>query len=63
MTRTRQNKSQSRKNRTRLQIRRRTNGRPRLSVHRSGKHIYAQIIDDGEGKTNSGSSPNSCAWV
>jgi large subunit ribosomal protein L18 len=26
-------------------------GRPRLSVHRSGKHIYAQIIDDQAGKT------------
>lgn len=26
-------------------------GRPRLSVFRSLKHIYAQIIDDVEGKT------------
>jgi large subunit ribosomal protein L18 len=25
--------------------------RPRLSVHRSGKHIYAQIVDDNAGKT------------
>lgn len=25
--------------------------RPRLSVHRSGKHIYAQVINDVEGKT------------
>lgn len=25
--------------------------RPRLSVFRSGKHIYAQIIDDASGKT------------
>ncbi|MEW6618640.1 MAG: 50S ribosomal protein L18 [bacterium] len=25
--------------------------RPRLSVHRSLKHIYAQIINDEEGKT------------
>ena len=25
--------------------------RPRLSVFRSGKHIYAQIIDDAGGKT------------
>jgi len=24
---------------------------PRLSVFRSGKHIYAQVIDDSEGKT------------
>ena len=26
-------------------------GRPRLSVFRSNKNIYAQIIDDGAGKT------------
>lgn len=25
--------------------------RPRLTVHRSNKHIYAQIIDDAQGKT------------
>jgi large subunit ribosomal protein L18 len=25
--------------------------RPRLSVFRSSKHIYAQIIDDGSGRT------------
>ena len=25
--------------------------RPRLSVYRSGKHIYAQIINDTDGKT------------
>ena len=28
-----------------------TNERPRLSVRRSLKHIYAQIIDDSTGKT------------
>lgn len=28
-----------------------TSERPRLSVFRSAKHIYAQIIDDAEGKT------------
>lgn len=27
------------------------NGRPRLSVYRSSKHIYAQIIDDVQGRT------------
>jgi large subunit ribosomal protein L18 len=26
-------------------------GRPRLSIHRSSKHIYAQVIDDLQGKT------------
>jgi len=26
-------------------------GKPRLSVFRSSKHIYAQIIDDGAGRT------------
>lgn len=26
-------------------------GRPRLSVHRSSKQIYAQIIDDAKGET------------
>lgn len=26
-----------------------TAARPRLTVHRSGKHIYAQIIDDQQG--------------
>ena len=25
--------------------------RPRLSIHRTGRHIYAQVIDDAAGKT------------
>jgi large subunit ribosomal protein L18 len=25
--------------------------RPRLTIHRSGRHIYAQVIDDNAGKT------------
>ncbi len=33
------------------QIKAVANGRPRLSVHRSSKNIYAQIIDDVAGKT------------
>lgn len=37
--------------RVRLQIRRTSAGRPRLSVFRSGRHIYAQIIDDVKGQT------------
>jgi len=37
--------------RIRKQIKKVANGRPRLSVHRSSKHIYAQIIDDARGHT------------
>jgi large subunit ribosomal protein L18 len=32
-------------------VKRAANGRARLSVYRSGKHIYAQVIDDSAGKT------------
>ncbi len=44
-------KIDARKARVRRQIRKRANGRPRLSVFRSSKHIYAQVIDDASGKT------------
>ena len=37
--------------RTRFAVRGRANGKPRLSVFRSERHIYAQIIDDSCGKT------------
>ncbi len=40
-----------RRQRLRFQLRRKSNGRPRLSVFRSGKNIYAQVIDDGAGRT------------
>ncbi len=40
-----------RKQRVRSAIRRQTNDRVRLSVFRSGKHIYAQLIDDSKGAT------------
>ena len=40
-----------RKRRQRAQIAFKGAGRLRLSVHRSGKHIYAQVIDDVQGKT------------
>ena len=40
-----------RRRRVRTSLRARGGLRPRLSVHRSGKHIYAQIIDDAAGKT------------
>ncbi len=32
-------------------VKKAANGRVRLSVHRSGKHIYAQVIDDVKGVT------------
>lgn len=35
-----------RRRRVRGRLRRKARGRPRLSVFRSGKHIYAQVIDD-----------------
>lgn len=37
--------------RVRRRLRRAANGRPRLSVFRSSKHIYAQVIDDRAGRT------------
>jgi large subunit ribosomal protein L18 len=37
--------------RTRFQITQKAHGRLRLSVFRSGQHIYAQIIDDKARKT------------
>ena len=40
-----------RKQRVRRSIRARAYGRPRLSVFRSSKQIYAQIIDDEQGVT------------
>ena len=40
-----------RKNRTRQNIKSCINSNPRLSVFRSSKNIYAQIIDDGKGIT------------
>ena len=42
------------KNRRRARIRRKITGtaeRPRLSVYRSNVHIYAQLIDDLDGRT------------
>jgi large subunit ribosomal protein L18 len=40
-----------RKLRVRTHLKGRAKGRPRLSVFRSNKNIYAQVIDDGQGVT------------
>jgi len=40
-----------RKARVRRAVKAVANGRLRLSVHRSSKHIYAQVIDDVKGET------------
>ncbi len=41
----------ARKFRVRARLRRVANERPRLSVHRTGQHIYAQVIDDFSART------------
>ncbi|MES2288294.1 MAG: 50S ribosomal protein L18 [Pseudomonadota bacterium] len=40
-----------RRQRVRTKLRSGVTTRPRLSVHRSGRHIYVQVIDDAAGKT------------
>lgn len=40
-----------RQERTRFKVRKMAKGRPRLTVFRSSKQIYAQIIDDRAGRT------------
>jgi large subunit ribosomal protein L18 len=40
-----------RRARVRRHLKANSGTRPRLSVHRSGKNIYAQVIDDTDGKT------------
>ena len=40
-----------RRQRVRSKLRRTANNRPRLTVFRSSKHIYAQVIDDVTGHT------------
>ena len=42
---------QRRRARVRAKLRKQGLSRPRLSIHRTGQHIYAQVIDDKEGKT------------
>ena len=57
-----------RSERVRLRLRRKarvrksvvgTEARPRLSVYRSNKHVYAQVIDDGTGSTLASASSQS----
>jgi large subunit ribosomal protein L18 len=51
------NKSFARRSRrVRHTLKRASSGRARLSVFRSSKHIYAQVIDDGAGKTMASAS-------
>lgn len=40
-----------RKKRLRYSLRKKAAGKIRLSVHRTGKHIYAQLIDDASSRT------------
>ena len=40
-----------RRQRVRTAIKKRAGDRKRLSIHRSGQHIYVQLIDDAAGKT------------
>ena len=43
--------SKRRQQRVRAALRQKSAGRPRLTVFRSNKNIYAQIVDDAEGRT------------
>jgi large subunit ribosomal protein L18 len=47
-----------RQTRTRYKIASNSGGRPRLSIFRSGKHIYAQVIDDRQAVTVATASTN-----
>ncbi len=42
---------EQRRRRVRTSIRAKAGARPRLSIHRSSQHIYAQVIDDAQGVT------------
>ncbi|MBV71567.1 MAG: 50S ribosomal protein L18 [Myxococcales bacterium] len=56
------NKKEASRQRRKRSIRQRIRGteqRPRLSVFRSNKHIYAQVIDDVSGKTIASASSQS----
>jgi large subunit ribosomal protein L18 len=44
-------RTKRRTEKVRLHVRRAGRGRPRLSIFRSSKHIYVQLIDDTKGET------------
>jgi large subunit ribosomal protein L18 len=45
------NQTERRVRRVRKDLKQTSGGRLRLSVHRSSQHIYAQLIDDAQGRT------------
>ncbi|HEX5999189.1 MAG TPA: 50S ribosomal protein L18 [Hyphomicrobiaceae bacterium] len=45
------NQTERRTRRVRRDLKANAGGKPRLSVHRSSMHIYAQLIDDTQGRT------------
>ena len=51
MAQTPRDKQLKRAQRVRTRLRKLASGKPRLSVFRSSKNIYAQIIDDTRGQT------------
>ncbi len=42
---------EKRRQRVRTALRTKGSAKPRLSIHRTGRHIYAQVIDDTAGRT------------
>lgn len=54
---------QRRTMRNRSKLAKMANGRPRLSVFRSSKHIYAQVIDDKNGVTLAAASSKEEAFT
>jgi large subunit ribosomal protein L18 len=45
------NQFERRQRRVRSELKEAAGGRLRLSVHRTSRHIYAQVIDDAQGRT------------